>query len=127
MILLLSDAFQADFLNCLNRSFYFLTTSATIQIYVGEGLEVDRVLGTYLSSTIKSMFSDLLITNRGTSCYCGNCRSGPCVCLHFNYSSLIIHCYQTVFSSLHSCTISSSFLLNRYKLKCRIVKYLQID
>lgn len=73
MILLLSDAFQTDFLNCLNRSFYYLTTSATIQIYIGEGFEVDRVLGTYISSSIKSMFSNLLIINRNTSSYSSNC------------------------------------------------------
>ena len=73
MILLLSDAFQTDFLNCLNRSSYYLTTSATIQIYIGEGFEVDRVLGTYISSSIKSMFSNLLIINRNTSSYSSNC------------------------------------------------------
>ena len=52
--MLLSDPYQTDFINCLNRSFYFMTSEATILIHVGEGIVVDRVLGTFVSSSIKS-------------------------------------------------------------------------
>lgn len=54
MVLLLSDPYQTDFINCLNRSFYFLTSAGTLTIHLGEGVDVERVLGMFVSSTIKS-------------------------------------------------------------------------
>ena len=54
-ILLLSDPYQTDFINCLNRSFYFMTSAATLTVHIGEGLVVDRVLGTVVSSSINSI------------------------------------------------------------------------
>ena len=51
---LLSDPYQTDFINCLNRSFFFMTSAGTLTIHLGEGVDVERVLGMFGSSTIKS-------------------------------------------------------------------------
>lgn len=53
-MLLLSDPYQTGFINCLNRSFYFMTSAGTLTIHLGEGVDVERVLGMFGSSTIKS-------------------------------------------------------------------------
>lgn len=53
-MLLLSDPYQTGFINCLNRSFYFMTSAGTLTIHLGEGVDVERVLGMFVSSTIKS-------------------------------------------------------------------------
>ena len=53
-MLLLSDPYQTDFINCLNRSFFFMTSAGTLTIHLGEGVDVERVLGMFVSSTIKS-------------------------------------------------------------------------
>lgn len=53
-MLLLSDPYQTDFINCLNRSFYFMTSAGSLTIHLGEGVDVERVLGMFVSSTIKS-------------------------------------------------------------------------
>ena len=65
--MLLSDPYQTDFINCLNRSFYFMTSEATILIHVGEGIVVDRVLGTFVSSSIKSKMELVVVICRVSS------------------------------------------------------------
>lgn len=53
-ILLLSDSFQTDFVNCLSRSFYPTSLSSSLVIRIGPGLVLDRALGLSYSSSSKS-------------------------------------------------------------------------
>ena len=51
--MLLADSFQTDFINCIARSFHSASSSSTLTIHIGEGMEVERVLGTCMTSSIK--------------------------------------------------------------------------
>ena len=48
------DSYQTDFINCVLRTLQPVCTSASLSIHVGEGLEVDRILGNYLSSSVRT-------------------------------------------------------------------------
>ena len=48
------DSYQTDFINCVLRTLQPVCTSASLSIHVGEGLEIDRVLGNSLSSSVRT-------------------------------------------------------------------------
>lgn len=58
-MLLLADSFQTDFINCIARSFHSASASSTLTIHIGEGMEVERVLGTCMTSSVKRFIPKL--------------------------------------------------------------------
>ena len=51
---MLSDSFQSDFINCVLHALQPVCSMATLLVYIGEGLEVDRILGTFMSSSVRT-------------------------------------------------------------------------
>lgn len=50
---MLTDSFQSDFINCLLHALQPVCSMASLVVYIGEGVEVDRILGTYMSSSVQ--------------------------------------------------------------------------